>query len=76
LFAPSDYAFDQQPERIAQEATELRAASRLLHVAPGGAIAAHDVAELICDDGDFYGLRTGDKLNLHPSPLDVPGEAP
>ena len=55
MFAPSDYAL----ELIAQEATELRDAARLLHLAPGGAIADH-LAE----------------LDLHPSTVDAPGDAP
>lgn len=53
LFAPSDYAFDLPPELIAQEATVARDASRLLHLAPDGAITDHpftDLADLLPTD--------------------------
>jgi S-adenosylmethionine:tRNA ribosyltransferase-isomerase len=46
LFAPSDYAYDLPPERIAQEPAADRDASRLLHLAPDGAITDHRFSEL------------------------------
>jgi len=53
LFAPSDYAFDLPAELIAQEPAAVRDASRLLHLAPGGAITDHAftaLAELLPAD--------------------------
>jgi S-adenosylmethionine:tRNA ribosyltransferase-isomerase len=50
LFAPSDYSFDLPPELIAQEPAAVRDASRLLHVAPSGALSDHrfpDIVELL-----------------------------
>jgi S-adenosylmethionine:tRNA ribosyltransferase-isomerase len=46
LFAPSDYNYDLPPELIAQEPAQVRDASRLLHLAPDGAITDHRFAEL------------------------------
>ncbi|HZJ65958.1 MAG TPA: tRNA preQ1(34) S-adenosylmethionine ribosyltransferase-isomerase QueA [Kofleriaceae bacterium] len=46
MFAPSDYAYDLPPELIAQEPAADRDASRLLHVAPDGAISDHRFSQL------------------------------
>jgi S-adenosylmethionine:tRNA ribosyltransferase-isomerase len=50
LFAPSDYSYELPPELIAQDPAEVRDASRLLHLAPDGAISDHrftEIAELL-----------------------------
>jgi S-adenosylmethionine:tRNA ribosyltransferase-isomerase len=46
VFAPSDYDFALPPELIAQEPAAARDAARLLHLAPDGAIADHQFAEI------------------------------
>jgi S-adenosylmethionine:tRNA ribosyltransferase-isomerase len=46
LFAPSDYSYELPPELIAQEPAQVRDASRLLHLAPDGAISDHQFTEL------------------------------
>lgn len=46
MFAPSDYTFELPPELIAQEPAAERAASRLLHLAPDGAITDHRFTDL------------------------------
>ena len=51
MFAPADYAFELPPELIAQEATAIRDASRLLHVAdPLADLQFPDVVELLPAD--------------------------
>ncbi|HEU4732664.1 MAG TPA: tRNA preQ1(34) S-adenosylmethionine ribosyltransferase-isomerase QueA [Kofleriaceae bacterium] len=53
LFSPSDYSFELPPELIAQEPAAARDASRLLHLAPDGAITDHrfsDLADLLPAD--------------------------
>ena len=51
MFAPADYAFELPPELIAQEATAVRDASRLLHVtAPLADLRFPDVVELLPAD--------------------------
>ena len=51
MFAPADYAFELPPELIAQEATALRDASRLLHVTePLADLQFPDLVELLPAD--------------------------
>ncbi|TMQ02499.1 MAG: tRNA preQ1(34) S-adenosylmethionine ribosyltransferase-isomerase QueA [Deltaproteobacteria bacterium] len=46
MFSPSDYDFALPPELIAQEPAAAREASRLLHLAPDGAVTDHAFTEL------------------------------
>src|SRR5213078_4676900 len=46
VFSPSDYDFALPPELIAQEPAAARDASRLLHLAPDGAVTDHAFTEL------------------------------
>ncbi|HET7505892.1 MAG TPA: tRNA preQ1(34) S-adenosylmethionine ribosyltransferase-isomerase QueA [Kofleriaceae bacterium] len=47
VFAPSDYTFDLPPDLIAQEPAAARDASRLLHLAPTGAVSDHRFADIV-----------------------------